>query len=633
MQWLPPHPDFRGALRDARAIADLPSRLAQLATLSRHRLGYAETLQLDRALASCGPQGSGSRSGSMARLRLAILASCTVDHLLPAIRVGALRHGLLLEVHAGHYGQYRQDLLQPSSPLEAFSPEVLLFALTAADALAPVPLGATSESAEAAVRGAIEQLQALWRQARSRWPAMLIQQSFLNVAPPLFGSFEPMVPSAPCRLIERLNERLLEAVATEGAELLDVAGAARRDGLDRWFDPGQWLHGKMEVAPRSAPVFGELLGRLLAARRGLSRKCLVLDLDDTLWGGIIGDDGLAGIVLGPGSARGEAHQALQVYARQLKERGVILAVYSKNDPVIAEEAFQRLPEMRLGRSDIACFVCNWQPKPVNLQRIAAELNVGLDSLVLLDDNPAERAAVREALPMVAVPELPLDPALYVQCLSGAGYFEAVAFTAEDRSRAAQYAANVQSTAEQESAASLGDFLAGLDMSTLFGRVTDLDLSRVAQLINKTNQFNTTTRRYTQEQVARFCADRDCIALQFRLRDRLGDNGLVSAMILRPVAAAAATLEIDTWVMSCRVFGRELEFEAMNIAVETARAAGMSALTGDYVPTAKNGVIVDLYSRLGFQPLTQPAQGTGPTRWHLALHQYRSHRTHITRSPS
>ena len=346
------------------------------------------------------------------------------------------------------------------------------------------------------------------------------------------------------------------------------------------------------------------------------------------WGGVIGDDGIDGIVLGEGSGAGEAHLALQHYAKQLKERGVILAVCSKNDVKIAEAAFRDHPEMALRRSDFAAFEANWDDKAKNLKAIAAKLNIGVDSLVFVDDNPVERARVRQSLPMVAVPEMPEDPALYVRCLAEAGYFEAVGFTADDRNRAEQYAANAEREALLGAAESMDDFLRGLGMTALYGPFTAVDHARVVQLINKTNQFNTTTRRYTADEIARIMDEPDALTLQFRLLDRVGDNGLVSTMILRPTNDDDEVLEIENWVMSCRVFGRELEFEAMNIAVEAARERGARALVADYIPTPKNDVISTLFPSLGFVAVDSTAAASGATRWALELDDYVARKTHI-----
>ena len=623
MSWLPAAPDFRGDLRAALDQAKPTDRLEGVAALAGHRLGFLETVQLDRALARLDmKEASGFQT-----VRLAILSSSTVDHLPPAIRVAGLRRRLLIEVHSGSYGQYRQDLLNSDSALHRFKPEAALFSLSAREAIAGVPLAATSAEVDAAIGRLIGELRSLWRKAREIGAAV-IQQTFLDVSEPLFGGYERMVPGAPGAVVARLNDRLAEAAAEDKALLLDVARASQRDGIDAWFDVGRWLQGKLEIAPQAGPSYGDLAARILAAQRGLSKKCLVLDLDNTLWGGVIGDDGLDGIVLGEGSAAGEAHLALQHYAKQLKERGIILAVCSKNDARIAEAAFRDHPEMVLRRADIAAFQANWDDKAQNLKAIAARLNIGVDALVFVDDNPIERARIRQSLPMVAVPEMPDDPAHYVRCLAEAGYFEAVAFTADDRSRAEQYAANAEREAMLGSAESMDEFLRGLKMTAVYGPFTAVDHARVVQLINKTNQFNTTTRRYAGEEVARIMDDPDSLTLQFRLIDRVGDNGLVSTMILRPTPADDDVLEIENWVMSCRVFGRELEFEAMNVAVEAARERGARALIADYIPTAKNDVISKLYPSLGFTEIDGAAPANGATRWRLDLADYVTRNTHI-----
>ncbi|HEY1779801.1 MAG TPA: HAD-IIIC family phosphatase [Roseiarcus sp.] len=623
MSWLPAASDFRSDLRAVLDETKPSDRLEGLAALAGHRLGFLETVQLDRALTRLDvKEASGFRT-----IRLAILSSSTVDHLPPAIRVAGLRRRLLIEVHSGSYGQYRQDLLDSDSALHRFKPQAALFSLSAREAIAGVPLTATAAEVDAAIGRLIGELRSLWRKAREIGAAV-VQQTFLDVSEPLFGGYERLVPGAPSTVVARLNDRLGEAAAQDGALVLDVARASQRDGIDAWFDVGRWLQGKLEIAPQAAPSYGDLAARILAAQRGLSKKCLVLDLDNTLWGGVIGDDGLDGIVLGEGSAAGEAHLALQHYAKQLKERGIILAVCSKNDAKIAEAAFRDHPEMVLRRADIAAFQANWDDKAQNLKAIAARLNIGVDALVFVDDNPIERARIRQSLPMVAVPEMPDDPAHYVRCLADAGYFEAIAFTADDQSRAEQYSANAEREAMLGSAESMDEFLRGLDMTAVYGPFTAVDQARVVQLINKTNQFNTTTRRYAGEEVARIMDDPDSLTLQFRLLDRVGDNGLVSTMILRPTPADDDVLEIENWVMSCRVFGRQLEFEAMNVAVEAARERGARALIADYIPTPKNDVISKLYPSLGFAEIDGPARANGATRWRLDLADYVIRNTHI-----
>jgi FkbH-like protein len=625
MSWLMVPDDFRGSLKAAMA-SHPDERMNRLAELAQFRLGFLETIQLDNAIRASAENAPSDFS----RVRLAILSSSTVDHLPPSIRVAGLRRRLLIDVYAGGFGQYRRELLDPTSELREFDPQIVLLSLTAREAIAGIPLEATAEEAERAVGNAIADLRELWRRARDDFGASVIQQSFLDVSAQVFGNYDRVVAGSPARLTARLNDLVADVALADGVVLLDIARASARDGLDAWFDVTRWLQGKIEIAPQSAPMYGELLARLLAAQRGQSKKCLVLDLDNTLWGGVIGDDGLEGIRLGEGSAVGEAHVALQRYSKQLMDRGVILAVCSKNDPTIAESAFRDHPEMILRRSDIAAFVANWTDKAENLKSIAEQLNIGLDSLVFVDDNPAERARIREVLPMVAVPELPADAAHYVRCLSDAGYFEAISFTDEDRDRASQYAANAEREALRGTAANMDDFLRGLNMSVAFGAVAPVDLARATQLINKTNQFNTTTRRYSAEEMTRIASDSRSIALQFRLLDRFGDNGLVSVMLMRPIDDVSDTLDIESWVMSCRVFGRELEFEAMNIAVEAARHSGARALRAIYLPTKKNAVISGLFESLGFDLQPSMDRPSGATRWMLELAGYRPRRTHIKR---
>ncbi len=624
MSWLPIADDFRADLRAALDQAKPADSCERLSALAAHRLGFLETVQLDRALARLDLK----EAPGFQPVRLAILASSTVDHLPPAIRVAGLRRKLLIDVYTGAYGQYRQDLLDPASALHRFKPQAVLFSLSAREAIARVPLTAAKAEVEGAIEQFIAELRPLWRQVREIGGAAVIQQTFIDVSEPLFGNYDRMVPGAPGAVVARLNDRLCEAATQDGALLLDVARASQRDGIDAWFDVGRWLQGKLEVAPQAAPLYGDLAARILAAQRGLSKKCLVLDLDNTLWGGVIGDDGLDGIVLGEGSGAGEAHLALQRYAKQLKERGVILAVCSKNDAKIAEAAFRDHPEMVLRREDIAAFQANWDDKAQNLKAIATRLNIGVDSLVFVDDNPIERARIRQSLPAVAVPEMPDDPAHYVRCLADAGYFEAVAFTSDDRSRAGQYAANAEREALLGTAESMDEFLRGLNMTAVYGPFTAVDHARVVQLINKTNQFNTTTRRYTSEEITQIMNEPGALTLQFRLADRVGDNGLVSTMILRPTSTDDQVVEIENWVMSCRVFGRELEFEAMNIAVEAARERGARALVADYIPTAKNDVISKLYPSLGFTEVGRPTPSNGATRWRLDLTDYVPRNTHI-----
>lgn len=622
MDWLPPPVELRARLKAAKALDDPDAKLAALARLATANLSYLETVQLDAALSDAAP----SASSAFEPLKLAVLAASTVDHLLPAIRVAGLRRGFRIETCAAAYGQYRQELLDPGSGFHGSAPDAVLLSLTAQTLIAAAPLDMSAEAASAFVEAVVADLRGLWARARGARGALVIQQSLLDVSEPVFGGLDAAVPGAPSRLVARINAALAEAAHAENVLWLDVERAAARDGRELWFDMVRWLQGKMEISHQASMRYGDLVARLLAAARGRAKKCLVLDLDNTLWGGVIGDDGLQGIVLGEGSGVGEAHLALQKYAKTLKDRGVILAVCSKNSPEIAEAAFRDHPEMVLKRSDIAAFFANWTDKAENLAAIAKTLNIGLDSLVFVDDNPVERARIREALPMVGVPELPKDPAHYVRTLASAGYFEAVSFTREDRERGAQYVANAERDRMQsEAGGDMDAFLAGLGMSLEFGPIGPLTLARATQLINKTNQFNTNTIRRTEREVEALAAAPGALALQFRLVDKFGDNGVVSVLIAAPDGEGA--LDIANWVMSCRVFGRELEREVMNIVVAEARRLGVRTLTAAYIPTEKNGVVKDLFETLGFAPVG-PQDAGGARRFALALADYEPRPTHI-----
>ena len=378
-----------------------------------------------------------------------------------------------------------------------------------------------------------------------------------------------------------------------------------REGVEAWHDQALWHRAKQEIALPATPVYGDLVARLIAALGGRSHKCLVLDLDNTIWGGVIGDDGMDGIVLGQGSATGEAFAALQRYAATLSQRGVILAVCSKNDESVAHKAFDEHPEMVLRRTQVASFVANWDDKAANLRRIAAEINIGLDALVFVDDNPFERSLIRQELPMVAVPEVPEDPALVAQCLADAGYFESVAITADDRERSRQYQLNHERRALAASATDMDGYLRGLGMRLQWSRFDSVGLQRTVQLINKTNQFNLTTRRYSESDVRAVMDDAQAFGVQLRLLDRFGDNGIIAIVIGR---LRDEELHIDTWLMSCRVLGRQVEHATLGIVAAEGLRLGARALIGDYAPTAKNGMVREHYGKLGFELLAETAQG-------------------------
>ena len=388
---------------------------------------------------------------------------------------------------------------------------------------------------------------------------------------------------------------------------------AATHGNWEWSDERFYFDAKLPCAPQLLPVLAHSLVSLILAIRGKSRKCLVLDLDNTLWGGVIGDDGMGGIILGHGDAQGEAFSSFQQYALRLKDRGVILAVCSKNDEKVAREAFESHPEMALKLSDITSFYANWDDKATNLGRIAGDINIGLDSLVFFDDNPAERALVRRHLPEVAVPELPVDVAGYIRTLERHRYFETVSLNQEDLQRTSMYARDAERKALKTSATDMGEYLASLNMRAIVEPIDDVNRERISQLINKSNQFNLTTRRYSAAELQLVREDPSWIINGYRLLDEFGDNGLICVVLGR---LAGEALEIDTWLMSCRVLNRGVEEFVMNHVYDAGLNAGARRIEGLYRPTAKNGMVKEHYARLGFFKVTESEDGE--TSWQLDI---------------
>jgi FkbH-like protein len=603
--WLPEDQDWASVLDQARS-ADPADAIKSLIALANRRIDFIQTARLDRAVQRLATHARPALNAALP-VRLALLGSSTLTHLIPGIRVGALRRGIWVDVYEAPYGMYRQEIQDSSSGLHAFRPDIILLSIDAYHIL-----GAHSANAEDAVNA----LRDWWRIAIQSFKCTVVQQAVLPIFRPILGNNEHRYPLSPQSFVAKLNARIRDLCDQEGVQILAIDSVAAMDGISEWHDESLWHRSKQEIHPRVSHVYGDQVARLIAAVRGRSYKCLVLDLDNTLWGGVIGDDGLAGIEIGQGSAVGEAYLAFQRYAWRLAQRGVILAVCSKNDEANAIEAFDRHPEMLLRREHIACFVANWNDKATNLRQIAKQLNIGVDSLVFADDNPFERNLIRQELPEVAVPELPDDPALYGACIAAAGYFEGLSITAEDEERTSLYRANAEREQLRESVTDMASYLASLRMELRFGLFGQVDLPRIVQLINKTNQFNLTTRRYAAPEVQAMLNDRTVMPLQFRLVDRFGDNGIIGLVIGK--LNDEMNLDLDTWLMSCRVLGRQVEAAMLNVVVNRARQLGAVALVGAYGPTAKNAMVKDHYSKLGFE---QTGDINGETTWRLPLESF------------
>lgn len=532
--------------------------------------------------------------------RLALLGSYTTAQLGTLLRLAALRRGLRLDIVESAHGQYRQDIFDPESRSFDPDPEVVLLAVHEGE----VALPPYSQTPPTDVEAELRRWTGLWEAVARRSSARVVQHNFAIPPEVPLGHLAARLPGSRYRMVQTLNHRLGEEAGSR-VSLVDCDRLAAWFGKRLWFDARYWHHAKQAVALGAVPLLARHTAAVIAADLGLSRKCIVLDLDNTLWGGVVGEDGVAGLRLGNG-IDGEAFCAFQEYLLRLKERGVILAVCSKNNEADAREAFSDHPAMRLRREDVAVFVANWESKVENLRAIARTLNIGLESLVFVDDNPAEREMVRQLLPEVDVVPLPSDPAQYTRCLSEYLGFESSSYTPEDSVRTAQYHAVARIGELEAATESLEDFHRSLRMQATIRPFDDVDLPRIAQLVGKSNQFNLTTRRHGFAQLQAFTRDPECMHFSLRLKDCFTDHGLVAVMI---ALRRGTVLDIDTWLMSCRVIGRTVEAEMLQHLCEVARRIGCTQLRGTYVRTQKNALVSTLYRRFGFALIEETDDAT------------------------
>jgi FkbH-like protein len=556
---------------------------------------------------------SGRSLAPLTSFKLGMLSNATSDFVLPSLVSTAARHGIALTVISSNFGQVIQEALSPNSTVNMSKPDAVLIAIDYRG-LPIRPTPGRAEETQASIHEAIDFLNTIRSGIKSTSNAVCIFQTL--AAPPEvnFGSLDRVLPGTTRNLIDGINRGICEAVLGTEDIILDVASIAETVGLHEWHCPRQWNLGKFPFSETYLPLYADHVARIVAAMRGKSRRCLILDLDNTFWGGVIGDDGLEGIRVAQGDATGEAHLAVQQMALALRDRGIVLAVSSKNEDETARIPFRHHPEMLLKEEHFAVFQANWNDKATNIKAIADELSLGLDSFVFLDDNPVERGLVRKVLPEVAVPELPDDAALYARTLSAAGYFESIALLKEDLQRADFYTDNARRIALKKQAGDLDSYLASLQMEITFQPFDDTGRARITQLINKSNQFNLTTHRYTEVEVAEFEGNPSCFTLQVRLADIFGDNGMISVIICRQ--DAPHVWEINTWIMSCRVLGRRVEHMVLQEILENAKQHDIRTLYGTYIPTERNKLVIDHYRNLGFTETSRSQDGT--TFWELCV---------------
>jgi FkbH-like protein len=558
---------------------------------------------------------AGFRPASTATtLRLAMVGGCTLfplaDLVQHCLETAGHRAGRRVELFTGAYDNYISEIMTPGSPLYEFKPDLVFVIPSERQCKYSGTLFDSRDQQEAQARKTAADLVALCRMAQERSGAELVVANFRLPAEFDPGPYRGKSAASDWTFRKMVNLEL-GLSAPSSIQICDVEFLSSRYGTQRSFDHRGWFESKQPYTLDFQVLVAREVSQIAASLRGGPKKVVVLDLDNTLWGGVVGDDGLEGIEVGDTSPRGEAFKAFQAYLKSLGERGILLAVCSKNDRARAVEPFEEHPEMVLRMKDFASFQANWEPKSENLRRIARDLNLGLDSFVFVDDNPAEIEIVRQFVPEVETVLLGPDPSEYVRELQDRRYFETLNVTREDAERATQYQVEAQREQLLASSTDMPSYLRSLGMTAVIAAFQGVDVPRIAQLINKSNQFNLTTRRRTELEVRNIIADPAYRGFTVRLADRFGDHGLISVVICRIVSCTeGAIMEVDTWLMSCRVLKRQVEEEVVNEIIRLAQESACARITGRYIRTAKNEMVSDLYPRMGFRPVPHPVSPAG-----------------------
>jgi FkbH-like protein len=552
---------------------------------------------------------------SLLPFRVAILRSFTVEPIVPLLRAEAFYFGIDLSVHVGDFTAYAQEILDSESSLYRFAPNAVILAVETRE-IAPdlwqEYAHLSEEQANSAAQRAANSVQQCVQEFRGRSQASLIVHNFEQPARPTSGVLDSQRELSQAELVREINRHLVASASQmRGVYVLDYDALAARHGRLRWRDERKWLMARLPVAADQMIHLAREWLRFLVPLSGKSAKALVVDLDNTLWGGVIGEDRMTGIRLSA-EYPGAAYQALQRALLALTYKGILVAICSKNNPDDAMEVLEKHPGMLLRPRHFAAMRISWNDKSQGLREIAAELNIGIDSLAFLDDNPFEREQVRRTLPEVMVIDLPADPLQYAAVVRDHPAFERLTLSAEDQQRTTFYAEQRERAQAEQKFQSKEDFYRFLEQEAEIAAVSPTTLARISQLTQKTNQFNVTTRRYAEEQISRMAEDPACEVLSIRLHDRFGDHGLVGVSITRD---EGDTCEIDTFLLSCRVISRTVESALLAHLAEQAIARGCKRLEGWFLPTKKNAPARDFYKQHGFEIARQNGEGA---LWSLDL---------------
>lgn len=554
--------------------------------------------------------------------RVAIVGDTATQLLATAISGACALRGFSIELFEAEYNQVERQFLDPTSELAEFDADYIVLFQSTHKLGEHHSLLADSEQAQLAARR-LDFVESICQSAQFSGKR-LVCMNYPELDDAVFGSYANKVPSSFTWQVRQLNVGLME-LARRYANLFvcDLAALQNKLGRNTMFAPNVYVSTEMVLSVDALPWVASRVTDIIAAVRGQFKKCLILDLDNTVWGGVVGDDGLEGIQLGHGLGIGKAFTEFQMWVRKLRQRGIIVCVASKNNEEVAKEPFLRHPDMVLKLDDIAVFMANWETKVDNIRTIQQVLNIGFDSMVFLDDNPFERNMVRENIPGITVPELPEDPGEYLEFLYGENLFETASFSGTDKDRTQQYQVEAKRVSLKKTFANEADFLRSLSMVSVVSGFTKFNTPRVAQLSQRSNQFNLRTVRYTDADIAALAADSSVVDLSFTLEDKFGDNGLIAVVIMKPLDSD--TLFVDTWFMSCRVLKRGMENFTLNTMVEQARARGYKRIVGEYLPTPKNKMVAAHYPDLGFTPLAN-----APTaQYQLDVQAYQPRECYIT----
>lgn len=546
--------------------------------------------------------------------KIAILGGSTTHDIKNILELFLLNYGISPSFYESEYNQYYEDAMFPNKALEDFAPDIIFFHTTNRNIIEYPKLGDSQEETDRLLQDTYEKFEAMWNRVEEIYHCPIIQNNFEMPYWRLLGNRDASDCHGRVHFLTKLNMLFYNYAQThDNFYINDINYESAYYGLEKWADPFYWHMYKYAMCVPAIPNVSYQLANIIKSIYGKNKKALSLDLDNTLWGGVIGDDGADNVEIGQETSLGQTYSEFQSYLKEQKQLGVLLTVNSKNDEQIALSGLRR-PDSILKEDDFVSIKANWNPKSQNLQETADELNLLSESFAFVDDNPAEREIVRQNMPLTAVPELG-EAEHYIKTIDRSGFFEVTSLSSDDLQRNQMYMANAKRAKAQTTYTDYSAYLKSLEMK---GTIKDFDttyMSRIAQLTNKSNQFNLTTKRYSQNDIEDIAENQAYITLYGKLEDKFGDNGVVSVVIGK---VKETELHIDLWLMSCRVLKRDMEYAMMDELVEKAKERGISKIIGYYYPTAKNGMVKDFYELQGFQKISEDAQGN--TVWEFTISQ-------------